>query len=68
MLRQWLDPSLRNTLQHRYMREKKNIIPEIAWSQFRRRKAPGLENILDQGVNNDIYDPGHPLDVYLFSL
>lgn len=65
MLRQWLDPSLAGTLQHRYMREKKNIMPEIAWSQFRRRKAPGLENILDDGVNSGLYDPGNPLDMYV---
>ncbi|KIK74605.1 hypothetical protein PAXRUDRAFT_121905, partial [Paxillus rubicundulus Ve08.2h10] len=32
MLCQWHDPALLGTLQHRWMRSKKNIKPEITWS------------------------------------
>ncbi|KAJ7214558.1 hypothetical protein GGX14DRAFT_550501 [Mycena pura] len=52
LLRQLHDPSLEGTLQHRWMREKKNVMPEIGWSQLRHRFTPGFENILDVGVNN----------------
>lgn len=57
MLRQLHDPSLEGTLQHRWMREKKNVMPEIGWSQLRHRFTPGFEDILDVGVNNGWYDP-----------
>jgi len=63
-----LDPSLQNMLQHRFCVEKKNIKAEIAWSQFRRQFTPGYKNILDRGVNNGLYDPGIPLEKYLFSI
>jgi len=63
-----LDPSLQNTLQHRFCVEKKNIKVEIAWSQFRHQFTPGYEDILDRGVNNGLYDPGIPLKKYLFSI
>ncbi|KAJ7070248.1 hypothetical protein B0H15DRAFT_957851 [Mycena belliarum] len=57
LLRHLHDPSLQGTLQHRWMREKKNVKPEIGWSQMRRRFTPGFENILDIGVNEGWYDP-----------
>ncbi|KAG1829470.1 hypothetical protein EV424DRAFT_1470731 [Suillus variegatus] len=50
MLRQMYDSSLHGTLQHRWMRTKKNVMPEIAWSQLRRRFTPGFESLLDEGV------------------
>ena len=34
MLRQLHDPTLVGTLQHRFLYKKKNIIPEISWSQL----------------------------------
>ena len=34
-LRQWHDPNLMGTLQHRWMHQKKNVVPEIRWSQMR---------------------------------
>ncbi|KAJ7433919.1 hypothetical protein FB451DRAFT_1195811 [Mycena latifolia] len=37
LLRHWHDPSLVGTLQHHWMNEKKNVMPEIGWSQLRRR-------------------------------
>ncbi|KAJ7176192.1 hypothetical protein C8R43DRAFT_942992 [Mycena crocata] len=52
LLRHLHDPSLEGTLQHRWMLQKKNVMPEIGWSQLRRRFSPGFEDILDVGVNN----------------
>ncbi|KAH7922898.1 hypothetical protein BV22DRAFT_1016396 [Leucogyrophana mollusca] len=63
-LRHWHDPSLHGTLQHRWMRQKKNVMPEIAWSQLRRRFTPGFENLLEIGIQEEWYDP----DNYLHSL
>ncbi|KAF7288816.1 hypothetical protein HMN09_01363400 [Mycena chlorophos] len=60
------DPSLADTLQHRWMNEKKNVMPEIAWSQLRRRFAPGFEDVLDVGVNNGWYDPKSLLESLVF--
>ncbi|KAJ7773753.1 hypothetical protein B0H14DRAFT_3095982 [Mycena olivaceomarginata] len=59
MLRHLHDPSLSGTLQHRWMLKKKNVMPEIGWSQLRHRFTPGFEDILDVGVNN-----GCELDAY----
>ncbi|KAJ7745824.1 hypothetical protein DFH07DRAFT_776592 [Mycena maculata] len=49
-------------------REKKNVIPEIGWSQLRHRFTPGFEDILDVGVNNGWYDPDILLEVYVMPL
>ena len=64
-LRHWHDPSLAGTIQHRWMRQKKNVKPEITWSQPRRRFTPGFEDLLpvEIGVTNGWYDTSHPLDV-----
>jgi len=51
------------TVQHRWMRSKKNVKPEIAWSQFRRRFTPGFERIIQEGVTAGWYDTTRPLDV-----
>jgi hypothetical protein len=50
MLCQMPDPSLTGFVQHHWMRLKKNVMPEIAWSQLRRQFTPGFEAILQQGV------------------
>ena len=42
---------------------KKNVKPEIAWSQFRRRFTPGFEKIIQEGVTAGWYDTTRPLDV-----
>jgi hypothetical protein len=57
LLRHLHDPSLEGTLQHRWMTRKKNVMPELGWSQLRHRFTPGFEDILDIGVNNGWYDP-----------
>jgi hypothetical protein len=60
-----LDPSLVDTLQHRWMRNKTNIKCEANWSIFRRNFAPGFEQLFDEGVNNGLYDVGNPLEQYV---
>lgn len=62
VLRHFHDPSLSGTRQHRYKREKKNIMSEIGWSQLRRRFTPGFENRLEIGVTMGWYDPNVPLE------
>ncbi|EGN93682.1 hypothetical protein SERLA73DRAFT_78547 [Serpula lacrymans var. lacrymans S7.3] len=66
MLRQMHDPALMGTLQHRWMRIKKNIKLEIAWSQLRRRFILGFEDILDKGVVNNWYDADIDLQRMVF--
>ncbi|PPQ93947.1 hypothetical protein CVT25_015839 [Psilocybe cyanescens] len=60
------DPSLSGTIQHRWMLKKKNIKPEISWSQMRQRFTPGFEDLLEAGVVNDWYDINCPLDLLVF--
>ncbi|KAG6848359.1 hypothetical protein H0H93_000889 [Arthromyces matolae] len=61
-LRHRLDPSLNDTLQHRWCIDKSNIKAEALWSQLRRQFTPGFENILDKGINEGLYDPLNPLE------
>jgi hypothetical protein len=62
IIRHQLDPSLSDTLQHRWMRKTKNIKSEVNWSNFRRDFAPGFEDMLEQGVNNGWYDVHNPTE------
>lgn len=62
VIRHRLDPSLRDTLQHRWMRKHQNIKSEIKWSIFRRDWSPGFEDILDKGVLNGLYDVENVLE------
>ncbi|KAG6908222.1 hypothetical protein DXG01_005694 [Tephrocybe rancida] len=66
LLRHWHDPSLTGTLQHWWMREKKNIKPEISWSQMRCRFTPGFKDLLDFGVNQGWYSPENYLEAMVF--
>jgi hypothetical protein len=63
MLCQWHDPALQGSLQHRWMRSKKNVMPEITWSQMRRRFTPGFETLLDRGVTSGWYDTNNTLQL-----
>ena len=63
MLRQWHDPELSETLQHRWMRSKKNIKPEIMWSQLHRHFTPGFEAKLEEGVQQGWYDTNNTLQL-----
>ena len=62
-LRHLHDPTLAGTIQHRWMRHKKNVKPEITWSQLQRQFTPGFEDILEWGVVEGWYDRNRPLDM-----
>ncbi|KAG2342757.1 hypothetical protein BDR05DRAFT_885893 [Suillus weaverae] len=66
MLHQWHDPTLEGTLQHRWMHTKKNVMPEITWSQLWRRFTPGFETYLDHGVESGWYDCNNTLQRLIF--
>lgn len=57
VLRHALDPTLGDTLQHRWMTNHFNVKPEIFWSQLRRRWSPGFEEVLDRGHLSGLYNP-----------
>lgn len=61
MLRQIQDPALQGFVQHRWMRQKKNIMPEIAWLQLWHCFTPGFEALLDKGIEAGWYDPDNTL-------
>jgi hypothetical protein len=65
MARHRLDPSLADTLQHQWMRNKTNIKNESNWSVLRRDFPPGFENVLDDGVNRGLYNADDPLERYV---
>ncbi|CAK5279646.1 unnamed protein product [Mycena citricolor] len=46
--------------------KEEDIMPEITWSQMRRRFTPGFEDILDVGVNEGWYNPGVLLEALVF--
>lgn len=52
MLRQMHDAGLQGFVQHRWMRTKKNVMPEITWSQLRQRFTPGFEALLEEGLES----------------
>ncbi|KAF8435306.1 hypothetical protein L210DRAFT_3613594 [Boletus edulis BED1] len=66
LLCQMHDPTLEGFVQHRWMRTKKNIMPEIAWSQLRRRFTPGFEALLEEGVDAGWYDSDNTLQIMVF--
>lgn len=61
-MRHSLDPSLTDTLQHRWMRRHMNVKPEILWSVLNRGWKPGFEAQLQYGVDHGWYDPSNPLE------
>jgi hypothetical protein len=65
LLRQRYDPTLQGTLQHHWMHMKKNIMPEITWSQLWRRFTPGFKNLLDEGVIEGWYNSVDTLQMYV---
>ncbi|PCH39775.1 hypothetical protein WOLCODRAFT_68498, partial [Wolfiporia cocos MD-104 SS10] len=66
VMRHRLDPTLSNTLQHRWMGHKHNIKPEQFWSQLRKRWSPGFEKLLKIGVDTGLYDSEDYLDRMTF--
>jgi hypothetical protein len=65
LLHQHYDPTLQGTLQNCWMCTKKNIMPEITWSQLQHRFIPGFENLLDEGVIEGWYDSADTLQMYV---
>ncbi|KIO03946.1 hypothetical protein M404DRAFT_144376, partial [Pisolithus tinctorius Marx 270] len=63
LLQQMHDPALEGYIQHQWMHTKKNIKPEIAWSQLCRHFSPGFESLLDMGVDSGWYDPNNMLQL-----
>ncbi|KAI0694588.1 hypothetical protein BC835DRAFT_1306221 [Cytidiella melzeri] len=66
LLRHRHDPSLSETLQHKFRGNKGNIKPEIAWRRLREAWSPGFESLLETGVAAGWYDPNDPLDRLVF--
>ncbi|KAI6037299.1 hypothetical protein BKA83DRAFT_4486298 [Pisolithus microcarpus] len=66
MLCQWHNHTLEGTLQHRWMRSRKNIKPEIMWSQLCQRFTPGFETLLEDGVHQGWYDIDNTLQLMIF--
>lgn len=62
-IRHRLDPTLRDTRQHRWMKDKVNVKPEALWSVLRRNFTPGFETILDAGIESGLFSPDDPLEV-----
>ena len=58
LIRQFLDPTLDNTIQHKWMRKHQNIKPEIFWSGFRRHFISGFERLFMEGGEHGrgVYD------------
>ncbi|KAG2029735.1 hypothetical protein BDR03DRAFT_1018013 [Suillus americanus] len=66
LLCQHYDPTLQGTLQHCWMHTKKNVMPEIIWSQLWCRFTPGFKTLLDEGVIEGWYDSGNTLHMMVF--
>lgn len=64
-MRQYLDPSLGGSIQHKWKRGHGNIKPEQAWSRLRTTWSPGYENLLEKGVRNQWYNPDNTIDKYV---
>ncbi|KAL0562592.1 hypothetical protein V5O48_019493, partial [Marasmius crinis-equi] len=59
-IQQKLDPSLEGTLQHKWMKQTKNVKPEIQWSVYCRMWSPAFERLLEEGEQFGFYMPNDP--------
>ncbi|KAI6137018.1 hypothetical protein F5141DRAFT_1209330 [Pisolithus sp. B1] len=66
LLHQMHDPTLEGYVQHWWMCMKKNIKPEIAWSQLHCHFSPSFESLLNTGVDAGWYDPDNTLQLMVF--
>ncbi|KAI6117927.1 hypothetical protein F5141DRAFT_1211735 [Pisolithus sp. B1] len=66
LLCQMHDPTLEGYIQHWWMHTKKNIKPEIAWSQLCHHFSPGFKLLLNTGVDAGWYDPDNTLQLMVF--
>ena len=62
LVRHELDPSLKGTLQHRWMRKLRNVKAEGNWSVFRADFTPGYEDLFNTGINRGWYEVSNPLE------
>ncbi|KIK81063.1 hypothetical protein PAXRUDRAFT_156975, partial [Paxillus rubicundulus Ve08.2h10] len=62
MLQQMHDPALSGFVQHQWM-HKKNIMPEIAWSQLCHHFTPRFKALLEQGIEAGWYDIDNTLQL-----
>ena len=63
-MRQHLDPDLKGTLQHNFMRGHTNIKPERAWGRLRDTWSKGFEDMLNIGIMNQWYNTSNLVDRY----
>ncbi|KAG8796608.1 hypothetical protein FRC12_016595 [Ceratobasidium sp. 428] len=57
MLRQMLDPGLEGTMQHIHSQKHSNIKPAMLWGLLCKQFAPGLEKLLTEGLETQIFNP-----------
>jgi hypothetical protein len=65
-LRHAIDDSLEGTLQHQWMRIRKNVKPEASWSRLRATWVPGFEQLLEAGVAQQWYNVDNTTDKYVY--
>ncbi|KAG2029242.1 hypothetical protein BDR03DRAFT_1018676 [Suillus americanus] len=66
ILHQWHNPALQGSLQHCWMRMKKNVMLEVTWSQMQHCFTPGFETLLNHGVTSSWYDTNNTLQLVCF--
>ncbi|KAL0945784.1 hypothetical protein HGRIS_012072 [Hohenbuehelia grisea] len=66
LARHELDPTLADTLQHRWMSKAKNVKSEANWSVLRRDFTIGFELLFEEGVQKGWYDVDVPLENLIF--
>lgn len=63
VIRQKLDPSLKGTIQHNWMRgHGRNVKPERSWGRLRDMWSKGFEDLFEEGIRNQWYNPDNTLD------
>ena len=67
VIRHRLDPSLANTLQHRFASGHNNILSEIKWSVFHCDFSPGFKDVLEHGIQRGWYDVNDTLENWVIS-
>lgn len=63
-IHQELDLALTGTLQHKWMCGHTNIKPDRPWGRLRDMWSKGFEDMFDEGIRNQWYNPSNTLDRY----
>ncbi|TFK59349.1 hypothetical protein BDN72DRAFT_780862, partial [Pluteus cervinus] len=66
IIRHKLDPSLGDTIQHKWKKNKMNVKLEGNWSVLRCEFSVGFENLFEWGVQPGLYDIDNPLQCLVF--